>query len=196
MKRKLSGVAAAVLLALSAVTPAAAAEKSVGSIELGVTAPTAGEKGTAAPKVTCSTEGAQVVSAQWTEPGDVLTPFEGVFAEGTEYGVTVNIKINEEYGISDSDFKVTVNGEPASANIKPGEISVMHSLVAVKGGASTSDSTADSTADSGKSYDNSNNANGAIPTNEGNGTFIIFGVVIGIIAAAGVAYFIYTKRKK
>lgn len=53
----------------------------------------------------------------------------------------------------------------------------------------TADSaTSDSTAD--------NTANGSIPTNEGNGTVWIFAGIVVLAAAAGVAFFVISKKKK
>lgn len=56
--------------------------------------------------------------------------------------------------------------------------------------------TADQTADSAKNYDSSNNANGAIATNEDNKTLQLFIIVIGIVAVAGVVYFVIQFRNK
>ncbi len=205
MKRT-AAAAAAALIAVTSVIPAFAAGKSLTEVNITVDGPAAGDKGTEKPDVTTSAEGVTVVSSQWVQANDMLKPFEGTFADGEEYGIIVNLKIDEGYSIADSDFKITVNGKSASANISAGEISVMHSLRAVKADSntagkistadSTRDSSSDSSADSGRNYGNSNNSNGSIPTNEGNGTFIIFGILILIIAAGGVAYFIYVKKNK
>lgn len=204
--KRLFAAAAAGLIAVTSAVPAFAAEKQLTEVNLSVESPVAGNKGSEKPVVTTSAEGVTVVSSQWVQANDMLKPFKGTFAEGEEYGIIVNLKIEDGYTIEDPDFKITINNETVSANISADEISVMHSLRAGKKnndspgktstGDSTSDSSSDSTNDSGKNYDNSNNANGSIPTNEGNATFIIFGVVIGIVAVAGVAYFIYTRKKK
>lgn len=60
----------------------------------------------------------------------------------------------------------------------------------------TAPATADQTVDSAKNYDNSNNANGAIATNEGNKTLELFIIVIGIVAVAGVVYFVIQFKNK
>ena len=67
---------------------------------------------------------------------------------------------------------------------------------AEKVGIAGNPATADQTVDSAKNYDNSNNANGAIATNEDNRTLQLFIIVIGIVAVAGVAYFVIQFRNK
>ena len=130
----------------------------------------------------------------------MLTPFEGTFETGKTYGVTVDVQPGEGMQFSETDLKVTVNGKTAVCNVGDGKLTVFAEVKAAnsaKAAATTDSATPDSaTADSGKNYDNTNNANGAIPTNESNATVVIFAVVVGIAAAGGVAYYIITKNKK
>ena len=130
---------------------------------------------------------------------EILEPFKGTFAEGKEYGVEVDMSVEEAYELSETDLKITVNGKSVSGTIGDNSISVFSSVKAVsdkKDSTPDSASTADSATSDSATTDGANNANGSIPTNEGNGTFVLFGVVIGIVAVAGVAYFIYIKKNK
>ena len=109
------------------------------------------------------------------------------------------MSVEEAYELSETDLKITVNGKSVSGTIGDNSISVFSSVKAVsekKDSTPDSASTADSATSDSATTDGANNANGSIPTNEGNGTFVLFGVVIGIVAVAGVAYFIYIKKNK
>lgn len=199
MKRKLTAVFAAAVMLLQAVPAFAAENRQIQQINITVAAPADGQKADEKPKVNTDCGGITVTNAYWADAEDITKPFEGTFDGGSEYPVVINLSVEQDYEISESDFTVKVNGTSASGTIEAGSITVYSSVKAApeNNGGSTKDSpsTADSaTADSGRSYDSSNNANGSIPTNEDNKTFIIFGVVIGIVAAAGIAYFIYTKK--
>ena len=135
----------------------------------------------------------------WLNADEILEPFKGTFAEGKEYGVEVDMSVEEAYELSETDLKITVNGKSVSGTIGDNSISVFSSVKAVsdkKDSTPDSASTADSATSDSATTDGANNANGSIPTNEGNGTFVLFGVVIGIVAVAGVAYFIYIKKNK
>lgn len=197
-----SAVAAAIAL-FSALPAFAAEEKIITDVSLTVEAPQAGAYTAEPPAVKLDSEGIKLngdkAVSQWTEADYQTVPRE--FTAGKEYGVSVAICPEDGYRFSDNTITLTVNGAKASGSLESDGMVVYATVKAEAAKTATQDSadpsTKDSaTPDSGKNYDNSNNANGAIPTNEGNGTVIIFAVVIGIAAAAGVAYFIITKKKK
>lgn len=200
MKKIIVGAAAA-LTAFASVLPAFAAGQNIVT-DLAVTVDThiAGTPATQPPKAEVKSEGVVISGAGWTKPDDMLTPFEGTFETGKTYGVTVDVQPGEGMQFSETDLKVTVNGKTAVCNVGDGKLTVFAEVKAAnsaKAAATTDSATPDSaTADSGKNYDNTNNANGAIPTNESNATVVIFAVVVGIAAAGGVAYYIITKNKK
>ena len=200
MKKIIVGAAAA-LTAFASVLPAFAAGQNIVT-DLAVTVDThiAGTPATQPPKAEVKSEGVVISDAGWTKSDDMLTPFEGTFETGKTYGVTVDVQPGEGMQFSETDLKVTVNGKTAVCNVGDGKLTVFAEVKAAnsaKAAATTDSATPDSaTADSGKNYDNTNNANGAIPTNESNATVVIFAVVVGIAAAGGVAYYIITKNKK
>ena len=200
MKKIIVGTAAA-LTAFSSVLPAfAAGQNIVTDIAVTVDTHIAGTPATQPPKAEVKSEGVVISGAGWTKSDDMLTPFEGTFETGKTYGVTVDVQPGEGMQFSETDLKVTVNGKTAVCNVGDGKLTVFAEVKAAnsaKAAATTDSPTPDSaTADSGKNYDNTNNANGAIPTNESNATVVIFAVVVGIAAAGGVAYYIITKNKK
>ena len=200
MKKIIVGAAAA-LTAFSSVLPAfAAGQNIVTDIAVTVDTHIAGTPATQPPKAEVKSEGVVISDAGWTKSDDMLTPFEGTFETGKTYGVTVDVQPGEEMQFSETDLKVTVNGKTAVCNVGDGRLTVFAEVKAAnsaKAAATLDSATPDSaTADSGKNYDNTNNANGAIPTNESNGTVVIFAIVVGIAAAGGVAYYIITKNKK
>lgn len=200
MKKIIVGAAAA-LTAFSSVLPAfAAGQNIVTDIAVTVDTHIAGTPATQPPKAEVKSEGVVISDAGWTKSDDMLTPFEGTFETGKTYGVTVDVQPGEGMQFSETDLKVTVNGKTAVCNVGDGKLTVFAEVKAAnsaKAAATTDSATPDSaTADSGKNYDNTNNANGAIPTNESNATVVIFAVVVGIAAAGGVAYYIITKNKK
>lgn len=200
MKKIIVGAAAA-LTAFSSVLPAfAAGQNIVTDIAVTVDTHIAGTPATQLPKAEVKSEGVVISDAGWTKSDDMLTPFEGTFETGKTYGVTVDVQPGEGMQFSETDLKVTVNGKTAVCNVGDGKLTVFAEVKAAnsaKAAATTDSATPDSaTADSGKNYDNTNNANGAIPTNESNATVVIFAVVVGIAAAGGVAYYIITKNKK
>lgn len=200
MKKIIVGAAAA-LTAFSSVLPAfAAGQNIVTDIAVTVDTHIAGTPATQPPKAEVKSEGVVISDAGWTKSDDMLTPFEGTFETGKTYGVTVDVQPGEGMQFSETDLKVTVNGKTAVCNVGDGILTVFAEMKAAnsaKAAATTDSPTPDSaTADSGKNYDNTNNANGAIPTNESNATVVIFAVVVGIAAAGGVAYYIITKNKK
>ncbi len=200
MKKIIVGAAAA-LTAFSSVLPAfAAGQNIVTDIAVTVDTHIAGTPATQPPKAEVKSEGVVISDAGWTKSDDMLTPFEGTFETGKTYGVTVDVQPGEGMQFSETDLKVTVNGKTAVCNVGDGNLTVFAEVKAAnsaKAAATTDSATPDSaTADSGKNYDNTNNANGAIPTNESNATVVIFAVVVGIAAAGGVAYYIITKNKK
>lgn len=200
MKKIIVGAAAA-LTAFSSVLPAfAAGQNIVTDIAVTVDTHIAGTPATQLPKAEVKSEGVVISDAGWTKSDDMLTPFEGTFETGKTYGVTVDVQPGEGMQFSETDLKVTVNGKTAVCNVGDGKLTVFAEVKAAnsaKAAATTDSPTPDSaTADSGKNYDNTNNANGAIPTNESNATVVIFAVVVGIAAAGGVAYYIITKNKK
>ena len=200
MKKIIVGAAAA-LTAFSSVLPAfAAGQNIVTDIAVTVDTHIAGTPATQPPKAEVKSEGIVISGAGWTKSDDMLTPFEGTFETGKTYGVTVDVQPGEGMQFSETDLKVTVNGKTAVCNVGDGKLTVFAEVKAAnsaKAAATTDSATPDSaTADSGKNYDNTNNANGAIPTNESNATVVIFAVVVGIAAAGGVAYYIITKNKK
>ena len=200
MKKIIVGAAAA-LTAFSSVLPAfAAGQNIVTDIAVTVDTHIAGTPATQLPKAEVKSEGVVISDTGWTKSDDMLTPFEGTFETGKTYGVTVDVQPGEGMQFSETDLKVTVNGKTAVCNVGDGKLTVFAEVKAAnsaKAAATTDSATPDSaTADSGKNYDNTNNANGAIPTNESNATVVIFAVVVGIAAAGGVAYYIITKNKK
>ncbi len=200
MKKIIVGAAAA-LTAFASVLPAfAAGQNIVTDIAVTVDTHIAGTPATQPPKAEVKSEGVVISDAGWTKSDDMLTPFEGTFETGKTYGVTVDVQPGEGMQFSETDLKVTVNGKTAVCNVGDGKLTVFAEVKAAnsaKAAATTDSATPDSaTADSGKNYDNTNNANGAIPTNESNATVVIFAVVVGIAAAGGVAYYIITKNKK
>ncbi|MEE0872560.1 MAG: hypothetical protein UIH27_03695 [Ruminococcus sp.] len=200
MKKIIVGAAAA-LTAFASVLPAfAAGQNIVTDIAVTVDTHIAGTPATQPPKAEVKSEGVVISDAGWTKSDDMLTPFEGTFETGKTYGVTVDVQPGEGMQFSETDLKVTVNGKTAVCNVGDGKLTVFAEVKAAnsaKAAATTDSPTPDSaTADSGKNYDNTNNANGAIPTNESNATVVIFAVVVGIAAAGGVAYYIITKNKK
>lgn len=200
MKKIIVGAAAA-LTAFASVLPAfAAGQNIVTDIAVTVDTHIAGTPATQPPKAEVKSEGIVISGAGWTKSDDMLTPFEGTFETGKTYGVTVDVQPGEGMQFSETDLKVTVNGKTAVCNVGDGKLTVFAEVKAAnsaKAAATTDSATPDSaTADSGKNYDNTNNANGAIPTNESNATVVIFAVVVGIAAAGGVAYYIITKNKK
>ena len=201
MKKIIVGTAAA-LTAFSSVLPAfAAGQNIVTDIAVTVDTHIAGTPATQPPKAEVKSEGVVISGAGWTKSDDMLTPFEGTFETGKTYGVTVDVQPGEGMQFSETDLKVTVNGKTAVCNVGDGKLTVFAEVKAADSAkaaeASRDSATPDSaTADSGKNYDNTNNANGAIPTNESNATVVIFAVVVGIAAAGGVAYYIITKNKK
>ena len=200
MKKIIVGAAAA-LTAFASVLPAfAAGQNIVTDIAVTVDTHIAGTPATQLPKAEVKSEGVVISDAGWTKSDDMLTPFEGTFETGKTYGVTVDVQPGEGMQFSETDLKVTVNGKTAVCNVGDGKLTVFAEVKAAnsaKAAATTDSPTPDSaTADSGKNYDNTNNANGAIPTNESNATVVIFAVVVGIAAAGGVAYYIITKNKK
>ena len=200
MKKIIVGAAAA-LTAFASVLPAfAAGQNIVTDIAVTVDTHIAGTPATQPPKAEVKSEGVVISGAGWTKSDDMLTPFEGTFETGKTYGVTVDVQPGEGMQFSETDLKVTVNGKTAVCNVGDGKLTVFAEVKAAnsaKAAATTDSATPDSaTADSGKNYDNTNNANGAIPTNESNATVVIFAVVVGIAAAGGVAYYIITKNKK
>lgn len=200
MKKIIVGAAAA-LTAFASVLPAfAAGQNIVTDIAVTVDTHIAGTPATQPPKAEVKSEGVVISDAGWTKSNDMLTPFEGTFETGKTYGVTVDVQPGEGMQFSETDLKVTVNGKTAVCNVGDGKLTVFAEVKAAnsaKAAATTDSATPDSaTADSGKNYDNTNNANGAIPTNESNATVVIFAVVVGIAAAGGVAYYIITKNKK
>ncbi len=200
MKKIIVGAAAA-LTAFASVLPAfAAGQNIVTDIAVTVDTHIAGTPATQPPKAEVKSEGVVISDAGWTKSDDMLTPFEGTFETGKTYGVTVDVQPGEGMQFSETDLKVTVNGKIAVCNVGDGKLTVFAEVKAAnsaKAAATTDSATPDSaTADSGKNYDNTNNANGAIPTNESNATVVIFAVVVGIAAAGGVAYYIITKNKK
>ena len=199
MKRLLTGIAAAAIVTLTSLTPVFAADKSIKEINITVEAPKAGESAAEKPVVSVDAEGVKVTNAVWLNADEILEPFKGTFAEGKEYGVEVDMSVEEAYELSETDLKITVNGKSVSGTIGDNSISVFSSVKAVadeKDSTPDSASTSDSATTDSATTDGANNANGSIPTNEGNGTFVLFGVVIGIVAVAGVAYFIYIKKNK
>lgn len=200
MKKIIVGAAAA-LTAFASVLPAfAAGQNIVTDIAVNVDTHIAGTPATQPPKAEVKSEGVVISDVGWTKSDDMLTPFEGTFKTGKTYGVTVDVQPGEGMQFSETDLKVTVNGKTAVCNVGDGKLTVFAEVKAAnsaKAAATTDSATPDSaTADSGKNYDNTNNANGAIPTNESNATVVIFAVVVGIAAAGGVAYYIITKNKK
>lgn len=200
MKKIIVGAAAA-LTAFASVLPAfAAGQNIVTDIAVTVDTHIAGTPATQPPKAEVKSEGVVISDAGWTKSDDMLTPFEGTFETGKTYGVTVDVQPGEGMQFSETDLKVTVNGKTAVCNVGDGKLTVFAEVKAAnsaKAAATLDSATPDSaTADSGKNYDNTNNANGAIPTNESNATVVIFAVVVGIAAAGGVAYYIITKNKK
>lgn len=211
MKRIIIGAAAALIAASCAVPVFAAGTKTVTTIDLAVNTVIAGTSSEQPPEITVKCEGVTVTNTGWTMADDMLAPFKGTFAEGKTYGVTADVQPDGDRRFSETDLKVTVNGKTAVCTVGDGKLTVFAEVKAEKAAsddktvkttkpaaAATPDAaTPDAaTSDSGKNYDNTNNANGAIPTNESNATVIIFAVVIGIAAAGGIAYFIITKRKK
>ncbi|MEE0958045.1 MAG: hypothetical protein UH734_08210 [Ruminococcus sp.] len=204
MKKRLICSAAAALITLTSALPVFAAEdKVITDVSLTIEAPQAGAYVSDPPSVKLDSEGIKLngddAVSSWTETDYVTVPKK--FTAGEEYGVSVAVCPEDGYKFSDNTITLTVNGEKASGSLESDGMVVYATVKAEVKKSATGDSAGSSTKDSatpdsGKNYDNSNNANGSIPTNEGNATVIIFAVVIGIAAVAGVAYFIITKRKK
>lgn len=206
MKKVFIGCAMAAALLASSVVPALAADKTVSEIKLTIDAPVAGEPVSTAANVSLDSEGIKLCDkdavGKWMESDSLTAPVTATFESGKSYSVSVSVCPEEGYSFSGNTLKLTVNGKTADGTMNSDGVTVYSVLEAE---APQTDATPDTaigsssdsaSPDSGKNYDDSNNANGSIATNEGNATLIIFAVVIGIAAAAGVAYFIITKRKK